>query len=163
MIMIRSFALAFSLGFTLISVSYAVEPDEILPNPQLEARARAISSELRCMVCQNESIDESHADLAKDLRTLVREHLKKGETDAQIKAYLVARYGDFILLKPPFKLETLGLWGAPVIVLLGGAYAIYAARRRNRPLDAQSSAELGLSEAERNKLSELLETGKPYL
>lgn len=161
--MLKPLALAFFLGFTLVPACFAVEPDEILPNPQLEARARAISSELRCMVCQNESIDESHADLARDLRTLVREHLKNGETDAQIKAFLVARYGDFILLKPPFKAETLALWGAPLIVLLGGVCAIYAARRRGRPLEGQSLAESGLSETERNKLSELLDSNKNFL
>jgi cytochrome c-type biogenesis protein CcmH len=158
--MLKTLFLSFFLAITSVCACYAVEPDEILPNPQLEARARAISSELRCMVCQNESIDESHADLAKDLRTLVREHLKKGETDAQIKGYLVARYGDFILLKPPFKVETLGLWGAPLIVLFGGAFAIYWARRRNRSSDKELAGQPSLSEAESKKLSELLESGK---
>jgi len=129
----------------------AVEPDEIMPDPKLEARARALSAELRCMVCQNESIDESHADLARDLRLLVRERLQAGDSDDQIRAFLVRRYGDFILLKPPFKLETWLLWGAPFLVLLTGACIILVARRR------QSFAPANLlSEAERAKLDAML-------
>jgi cytochrome c-type biogenesis protein CcmH len=130
----------------------AVEPDEIMPDPKLEARARALSAELRCMVCQNESIDESHADLARDLRLLVRERLHAGDSDDQIRAFLVGRYGDFILLKPPFKLETWLLWGAPFLVLLAGAYIILVARRRQQSF---APANL-LSEAERAKLDAML-------
>jgi len=126
--------------------SYAVEPSEILPDPVLEARARGLSAELRCMVCQNESIDESNAPLAHDLRVLVREHLKAGESDAAIRQYLVARYGDFILLKPPFKTETFFLWGAPLLVLLAGGLGIaFAARRRSAQptvLNAEEQARL---------------------
>jgi cytochrome c-type biogenesis protein CcmH len=126
--------------------AYAVEPSEIMQDPVLEARARALSAELRCMVCQNESIDESNAPLAHDLRVLVREHLKAGESDAAIRQYLVARYGDFILLKPPFKIETVFLWGTPLLVLLAGGLGIgFAARRRSAQpavLNAEEQARL---------------------
>ena len=140
------------LLFLVPLMAKAVEPDEIMPDPKLEARARALSAELRCMVCQNESIDESHADLARDLRLLVRERLQAGDSDDQIRAFLVGRYGDFILLKPPFKLETWLLWGAPFLVLLAGAYIILVARRRQQSF---APANL-LSEAERAKLDAML-------
>jgi cytochrome c-type biogenesis protein CcmH len=132
----------------------AVQPDEIMPDPRLEARARALSAQLRCMVCQNESIDESHADLARDLRVLVRERLQAGDSDDQIRAFLVRRYGDFILLKPPFKLETWLLWGAPFLILLTGGGIIFVARRRQRSLAPTDS--LSLSEAERARLEAML-------
>jgi cytochrome c-type biogenesis protein CcmH len=138
--------------------AYAVEPDEILPDAKLEARARTLSAELRCMVCQNESIDDSHAELARDLRNLVREHLKAGQTDADIKAYLVQRYGDFILLKPPFKFTTLGLWGTPLIVLLAGACAIYLNRGKAEARFKTATSEPPLSQAEELKLAELLKS-----
>jgi len=140
------------LLFLVPLMAKAVEPDEIMPDPKLEARARALSAELRCMVCQNESIDESHADLARDLRLLVRERLQAGDSDDQIRAFLVRRYGDFILLKPPFKLETWLLWGAPFLVLLTGVCIILVARRRQQSF---ALANL-LSEAERAKLDAML-------
>jgi len=122
----------FLLGALQPMPSFAVQPEEILKDPVLEARARALSAELRCMVCQNESIDESNAPLAHDLRVLVRDHLKAGDSDAAIRQFLVARYGDFILLKPPFKAETLLLWGTPLLVLFAGGIGIaFAARRRS--------------------------------
>ena len=130
----------------------AVQPDEIMTDPRLEARARALSAQLRCLVCQNESIDESHADLARDLRVLVRERLQAGDGDDQIRAFLVRRYGDFILLKPPFKLETWLLWGAPFLILLAGGGIIIVARRRQKSL-AQATS---LSEAERATLEAML-------
>jgi cytochrome c-type biogenesis protein CcmH len=130
----------------------AVQPDEIIPDPRLEARARALSAQLRCLVCQNESIDESHADLARDLRVLVRERLQAGDSDDQIRAFLVRRYGDFILLKPPFKLETWLLWGAPFLFLLAGGGIIFVARRRQKSLAPATS----LSEAERATLEAML-------
>lgn len=130
----------------------AVQPDEIMKDPKLEARARALSAELRCMVCQNESIDESNADLARDLRLLVRERLQAGDSDEQIRAFLVRRYGDFILLKPPFKLETWLLWGAPFLVLLMGGCVILFARRRQQSFAAANP----LTEAERAKLDAML-------
>jgi cytochrome c-type biogenesis protein CcmH len=136
-------------------VARAVQPDEIMTDPSLEARARALSAELRCMVCQNESIDESHADLARDLRLLVRERLQAGDSDDQIRAFLVGRYGDFILLKPPFKLETWLLWGAPFLILLTGGCIILVARRRQKSLAPADS----LSDAERAKLEAMLGEG----
>jgi cytochrome c-type biogenesis protein CcmH len=133
----------------------AVEPSEILPDPVLEARAREISAGLRCMVCQNQSIDDSQADLAKDLRVLVRERLKAGDSDDQIRGFLVQRYGDFILLKPPFKWATLLLWLGPLLVLLLGAGASYISARRKAADSAAAPAEL--SEAEKQRLAAILD------
>ncbi|MGI8570849.1 MAG: cytochrome c-type biogenesis protein [Methylocella sp.] len=135
----------------------AVQPDEIMPDPRLETRARALSAQLRCMVCQNESIDESHADLARDLRVLVRERLQAGDSDDQIRTFLVRRYGDFILLKPPFKLETWLLWGAPFLILLTGGCIILVARRRQMSLLSANN----LSEAEHAKLEAMLGEDEP--
>ncbi|MCI0600552.1 MAG: cytochrome c-type biogenesis protein CcmH [Beijerinckiaceae bacterium] len=143
--------LACLLCLTPLAAS-AVQPGEIMTNPGLEARARALSAQLRCMVCQNESIDESNADLARDLRLLVRERLQAGDSDDQILAFLVRRYGDFILLKPPFKLETWLLWGAPLIVLLAGGCIILVSRRRQKNFAPATP----LSEAERAKLDAML-------
>src|SRR5437763_15326477 len=103
---------------------HAVQVDEILPDPALEGRARAISHELRCMVCQNQSIDDSEAPLARDLRLLVRGRLKAGDSDHQVVDYMVARYGEFVLLKPRLSSHTLLLWGAPMAILLAGLFAI---------------------------------------
>jgi cytochrome c-type biogenesis protein CcmH len=138
------------LSFALVSSAFAISPEEMLPDPALESRARVIASELRCLVCQNQSIDDSDAPLAKDLRILVREKLKEGASDADVRAFVVARYGDFVLLRPPVKPETLLLWAAPLIALLGGGAAIYAAARRGR-----SRADRALTEAERAQLREL--------
>jgi cytochrome c-type biogenesis protein CcmH len=151
MISARKIILACLLVLTPLAAK-AVQPDEIMTDPRLEARARALSTELRCMVCQNESIDESNADLARDLRLLVRERLQAGDSDDQIRAFLVRRYGDFILLKPPFKPETWPLWGAPFLVLLAGGCIIFIARRRQKSLVPANL----LSEAERAKLNALL-------
>jgi cytochrome c-type biogenesis protein CcmH len=130
----------------------AVEPDEVLSDPRLEARARALSGEFRCLVCQNQSIDDSDAPLAKDLRVLIRERLKAGASDAQVRDFMVERYGDFVLLRPRFTLETLLLWVTPFALLLAGLiFAIRASRRR----DAASTAEAPLTEEERGKLAEL--------
>ena len=107
-----------------------MQPDEVLKNPALEARARALSQDLRCMVCQNQSIDDSDAPLAKDLRVLVRERLSAGDSDGQVIDFLVARYGEFVLLKPRVNAHTLLLWLAPFAVLIIGAIAFLAARRR---------------------------------
>ena len=146
------FVLVLCLCF-LPSLALAVQPGEILADPKMEERARDISAELRCLVCQNQSIDDSDAALARDLRMLVRERLKAGDSDTQVRDYLVARYGDFILLKPPFKMETLLLWLTPFAVLLAGAVALIAFARR-RP--AQVVASQSLSEAEKNRLQSLL-------
>jgi len=137
------------------SAAHAIDPGEIMSNPTLEARARAISSQLRCLVCQNESIDESEAPLAKDLRTLVRQRLAAGDDDAQVESFLVARYGDFILLRPPLKLETLLLWLAPVLCLLAGAFAAWRAVRSAKRRSREAVAPL--SEAERLRLSALMD------
>jgi cytochrome c-type biogenesis protein CcmH len=115
----------------LAAPAFAVQPDEQLSDPALEARARAISAELRCLVCQNQSIDDSDAPLARDLRILVRRRLEAGESDDQVRAYLVARYGEFILLKPPFQTSTLLLWATPVAALaVGGLVAVRRWRGR---------------------------------
>ena len=121
----------------------AVQPDEMLKDPALEARARTLSRELRCMVCQNQSIDDSEAPLAKDLRVLVRERLTAGDSDNQVIEFLVARYGEFVLLKPRFSEHTLLLWLAPFAVLAIGAIGFIAAGRRKNPLwgEAKLSAE----------------------
>ena len=110
----------------------AVLPNEMLADPALEARARALSTELRCLVCQNESIDESHADLARDLRLLIRERISKGESNEQVRDFLVSRYGDFILLKPPFNMQTLLLWLSAPITLLLGIWTLLVSARRNK-------------------------------
>ncbi|MDO9413999.1 MAG: cytochrome c-type biogenesis protein CcmH [Pseudolabrys sp.] len=114
----------------LPQASFAVTPDEVLKDPALEQRARALSQELRCMVCQNQSIDDSDAPLAKDLRLLVRERLVKGDSDAQVLDYLVSRYGSFVLLRPPLEISTLLLWGLPPLVLLAGIVTLLAMARR---------------------------------
>ncbi len=133
---------------------HAVEPSEMLADPALEARARALSKELRCMVCQNQSIDDSAAPLAHDLRVLVRERLKAGDSDAQIINFLVARYGEFVLLKPRLSWHTAILWGLPPAVLILGIVMIVVAIRRRRTVPAAETA--NLTAAEETKLSDLL-------
>jgi cytochrome c-type biogenesis protein CcmH len=116
-----------------VSAAYAVPAPGTLPDPAQEARARALQKELRCMVCQGESIDESNAPLAADLRTLVREHIRAGESDDEIKQFLVARYGNFILMRPPFEENTYALWLTPFLVLiLGAGIAIWVVVRSSR-------------------------------
>ena len=109
----------------MFGISYAVEPNEILKNPKYESRARNISKNIRCMVCQNQSIDESNAPLAKDLRILIRTKIKEESTDKEIYNFLTDRYGEFILLKPPFNSKTLMLWLLPFIFLILGIYIIF--------------------------------------
>ncbi|HLH90341.1 MAG TPA: cytochrome c-type biogenesis protein [Xanthobacteraceae bacterium] len=139
--------------------SFAVRPDEILPDPRLEARARALSHELRCMVCQNESIDDSEAPLAHDLRVLVRERLTAGDTDQQVLDFLVARYGEFVLLKPRFEWQTVPLWFAPVALLGIGALSLLVAIRRRRPTRGGApEAPAPLSEREQSRLAEITGT-----
>ena len=139
-------------------VSLAVQPDEVLKDPTLEARARDLSRELRCMVCQNQSIDDSEAPLARDLRLLVRERLTKGDSDRQVLDFLVARYGEFVLLKPRLEWQTLLLWGLPPAVLIVGIVALFVqVRRRNA-----AAAELPpLTAEERRKLSTLVDAATP--
>jgi cytochrome c-type biogenesis protein CcmH/NrfF len=112
--------------------AHAVQPDEMLADPALEARARAISAGLRCMVCQNQSIDDSDADLARDLRILVRERLTAGDTDRQVVDYVVSRYGEFVLLKPRLSARNALLWGTPLVLLIGGGVVIFLAGRGRR-------------------------------
>ena len=133
---------------------WTVEPDEILDDPVLEARARALSQELRCLVCQNESIDSSNADLARDLRILVRERLVAGDSDDDVKAFLVARYGDYVLLDPPMKLTTYALWFGPALLLLLGGLGVFLffSGARRAP-----SAPAPLSAEERARLDRLLD------
>jgi cytochrome c-type biogenesis protein CcmH len=134
-----------------VGMAHAVQPDEVLADPALEARARALSAELRCMVCQNQSIDDSDAELARDLRILVRDRLKAGDTDAEVMDFVVSRYGEFVLLKPRFNIRNALLWATPIILLLaGGVFAVIAARSRRR-------AEANLSEEEKAELDRILE------
>lgn len=152
---IQGFLLAMAL--LAQAPAFAVQPDEMLADPALELRARTLSRELRCMVCQNQSIDDSEAPLARDLRLLVRERLKAGDSDQQVLDFLVARYGQFVLLKPRFGWDTALLWGAPAGVLVIGVLGLVALIRRSRG-DAQHLADQApLSEAERNRLDALLE------
>jgi cytochrome c-type biogenesis protein CcmH len=132
----------------------AVQPDEQLKDPALEARARKLSAELRCLVCQNESIDDSNAPLARDLRLLVRERITAGDTDADIRAFLVRRYGEFVLLRPPFSWRTALLWTGPFLALI--AAAVLLLRRSGTP---EASAAAPLSEAEKAELERRLREG----
>ena len=145
------------LALLLTAVASAVEPDEILADPATEARARAISKGLRCLVCQNESIDESNAELARDLRVLVRERLQAGDSDEAVTAYVVSRYGDFVLLDPPFKAATYALWLGPLAI---GAFAFGLAvvfyRRR-----AGNAEPPPLSEDDERRLATLTDRAEP--
>ena len=114
--------------------SYTVEPNEILKNQKQELRARNISKNIRCMVCQNQSIDESNAPLAKDLRILIRNKIKDGKKDEEIYKFLTDRYGDFILLKPPFKLSTLALWLLPFIFVLIGIFIVFSHNKKSKKI-----------------------------
>ncbi|AHK43785.1 MULTISPECIES: cytochrome c-type biogenesis protein [Ensifer] len=145
--------LAFFLFLASLGPTFAVNPDEVLSDPALEARARAISAELRCMVCQNQSIDDSNAELAKDLRVLVRERLANGDSDEAVIDYVVSRYGEFVLLKPRFETKTMILWGMPILLLLvGAATLLVAALKRGR-----QSRGTPLSDDEKEKLKKLLQ------
>ena len=122
----------FCLNLLFANVSHAVEPEELLPDKKLEFRARDISKNIRCMVCQNQSIDDSNAPLAKDLRILIRDQIKEGKKDHEIYKFLTDRYGDFILLKPPFKLTTLMLWFFPFILFIVGILIVLSHNRKSR-------------------------------
>lgn len=143
------------LGVLLLpQPSFAVTPDEILKDPVLEQRARVLSQELRCMVCQNQSIDDSDAPLAKDLRMLVRERLVQGDSDRQVLDFLVSRYGAFVLLKPPLEISTLLLWGLPPAVLLAGIAALLLMARRRKAVVLEPAA---LSSEEQRRMRKLVE------
>ena len=149
----RALAAALILLLVSLSPAFAVNPDEVLADPALEARARAISAELRCMVCQNQSIDDSNAELAKDLRVLVRERLKAGDSDDEVRAYLVSRYGEFVLLRPPLGFNTLLLWGMPVLLLAAGGVVIFRQAARRRPPEPAAP----LSDDEQKALDAILD------
>ena len=148
----RRFALILSIallaGLALVRPGFAVNPDELLADPALESRAREISTELRCLVCQNQSIDDSNAELARDLRLLVRERLKEGDSNEQVLDYVVSRYGEFVLLKPRLTARTVLLWGTPFVILLIGIAAMVLgarnrqARRAAPALTAEEQAEI---------------------
>ena len=142
--------------------AYAVQPDEIMSDPAKETRARDLSRELRCMVCQNQSIDDSDAPLARDLRLLVRERIATGDSDSQVIDFLVARYGEFVLLKPRFTPHTLVLWLLPPLALIGGGLALWLySRRRSNASGVADPSLLNLTEEEEARLERLLAAEAP--
>ena len=154
----RFVMIALLMALVMPGVALAVTPDEMLKDPALETRARVLSQELRCMVCQNQSIDDSEAPLAKDLRLLVRERLVKGDSDKQVLDFLVARYGEFVLLKPPFQRQTLLLWGLSPLVLLIGIGALVVMARRRKTVVLEPAA---LSGDERRRLADIAAAESP--
>lgn len=156
--MMRSFFLSIATLYLVVTTTFqanAVLPDEVLQDPVLEERAREISSHLRCLVCQNESIDDSNAPLARDLRLLVRERLEAGDNDEKVIEFLVARYGEFVLLKPQFKSQTVILWLAPIFIIVIAAIAI-CWRIKRRKHDKLKP----LSDEEKKRLSDILNVNK---
>ena len=149
----RGLLLALMLSIYAPLPAMAVNPDEVLADPVLEQRARDLSAQLRCMVCQNQSIDDSNAELARDLRVLVRERLSNGDSDEQVIDYVVSRYGEFVLLNPRMSAKTIILWATPVLLLLGGAVAIIV-YVRSRP---RQRAVAALTPEEQARLDKLLE------
>jgi len=144
------------LGLSISPPALAVQPDEIMADPAKESRARELSRELRCMVCQNQSIDDSEAPLARDLRLLVRERIAAGDSDAQVMDFLVARYGEFVLLKPRVNSHTLLLWLLPPLALAGGGLALWAYNRRRATTAAEADASSSLSADEEARIEALL-------
>ena len=142
--------IALCLVLAASTPALAVQPDEVLSDPALEARARTLSQELRCLVCQNQSIDDSDALLARDLRLLLRERLKNGDSDKQVLDFLVARYGEFVLLRPPLGWHTALLWLAPALLLIAAAIGLFAVARRRL---ARPAAEPGLTPEETARLT----------
>src|ERR1700732_4343687 len=150
-------AALFALTLMGSSAAYAVQPDEIMADPANEARARDLSRELRCMVCQNQSIDDSEAPLARDLRLLVRERIAAGDSNTQVIDFLVARYGEFVLLKPRFEARTLLLWLLPPLALAGGGLALWMhSRRRSGSAAKGDQSLLKLSAEEEARLEQLI-------
>ncbi|MBT4933284.1 MAG: cytochrome c-type biogenesis protein CcmH [Rhodospirillaceae bacterium] len=142
-----------ALGF---SPAMAVEPSEILDDPVLEERAREISKGLRCVVCQNQSIDGSNADLARDMRVLVRERLLAGDSNIQVTDYMVSRYGDFVLLNPPFKAATYALWLGPLLIIGLGLFVVVVFYRRRGSTDVVEAVPVALSDEESRRLEALM-------
>jgi cytochrome c-type biogenesis protein CcmH len=142
-----------------VSAAHAVQPDEMMADPAKESRARELSRELRCMVCQNQSIDDSEAPLARDLRLLVRERIAAGDSDAQVIDFLVARYGEFVLLKPRLEPDTLLLWLLPPLVLAGGGLALWRlGRRRSKSAAVEAQSPPKLTAEEEARLQRLIAT-----
>jgi cytochrome c-type biogenesis protein CcmH len=156
----RRIASALGLLLALSATSLAVTPDEVLQDPKLEARARALSQNLRCLVCQNQSIDDSNAELARDLRVLLRERLTAGDTDEQAIGFMVARYGNFVLLKPPLQGDTLLLWFGPALLLGGAAIAFGLYLRRKGAADTGASAP-PLAAEEQERIKAILSERRP--
>ena len=146
------------LSLAMVGAAPAVQPDEMLKDSALESRARDLSRELRCMVCQNQSIDDSEAPLARDLRLLVRERLTKGDSDQQVLSFLVSRYGEFVLLRPPLEWHTLLLWGLPPAALAAGTIGLFIMSRRRRPVATEAAP---LSRDEEQRLSTLVDPAGP--
>lgn len=154
----RRLAMYFLLLAVASTGAFAVQPDEMLKDPKLETRARELSRELRCMVCQNQSIDDSEAPLARDLRLLVRERLSAGDSDQQVLDFLVKRYGEFVLLRPRLEGRTVILWALPPVALLAGAIGLFVSMRRRRSRQLEPAT---LSAEERRKLSTLVDHAAP--
>lgn len=159
----KAAVLALMMAIALPLAAHAVEPDEILKDPALEARAREVGKQLRCVVCQNQSIDDSNADLARDMRILVRERIQAGDSNTEVIAYMVDRYGDFVLLNPPFKASTYVLWIGPGAIAVLGVIGVLAffRRRQSAAADAGETAApeakaSPLSDDERRRLDDLL-------
>jgi len=148
----RRFIFVLIATLSLVSAAFPVEPDEVLPDQALEARARALSKTLRCMVCQNQSIDDSNAPLARDLRLLLRERIKSGSSDNEVRDFLVSRYGEFVLLEPRLNRHTFTLWALPALGLVIGGIALLLALRRGKGIAANP-----LSAEEKQRLKRLLE------
>jgi len=158
---VNSILLVFVCWICLATSAYAVQPDEIMSDPVKESRARDLSRELRCMVCQNQSIDDSEAPLARDLRLLVRERIAAGDSDAQVIDFLVERYGEFVLLKPRLERHTLLLWLLPPLALAGGGLALWMqSRRRAKPAEAEDLSLSQLTAEEEARLERLM-AGEP--
>ncbi|HET7382322.1 MAG TPA: cytochrome c-type biogenesis protein [Pseudolabrys sp.] len=156
--MYRLAPIALLIALAAAGTALAVQPDEVLKDTALELRARNLSSELRCMVCQNQSIDDSEAPLARDLRVLVRERLTKGDSDQQVLDFLVARYGEFVLLRPRLEWHTLLLWGLPPAALIAGAIGLVLMARRRKETSLALEA---LSSEEQRRLSTLVDSAAP--
>ena len=152
---LRLRALLLALFAVLATAAHAVEPQEVMADPKLESRARVLSQELRCLVCQNQSIDDSNAELARDLRVLVRERLAAGDSDKQVLAFVEARYGEYVLLRPRLSMRTLLLWSTPFLLLAAAAFVIL---RRNRRAVPTAEAVQPLSPDEQRRLDQLLKS-----
>jgi cytochrome c-type biogenesis protein CcmH len=158
---LRIWSTALFLALAMSSPARAVQPDEIMSDSAQESRARDLSRELRCMVCQNQSIDDSDAPLARDLRLLVRERIAAGDSDAQVMDFLVARYGEFVLLKPRLKSHTLLLWLLPPFALAGGGLALWAHNRRRSKAARENDSPFKLTADEEARVEALLAQEKP--